>query len=100
MKDVPVALRGAYMPHFVYRVLEMKTITISDETYRRLESIKAGRSFSETIDGLISASVSTRIDRLVGLASGSTGREDELGKVVEGIRKRTRARTVEPPPRH
>lgn len=77
----------------VYRVLDMKTITISDETYRRLESVKAGRSFSETIDGLISGSVSVRIDRLLELGSRSTGREDELAKVVEGVRKRTRART-------
>lgn len=31
----------------------MKTITISDDTYKRLESAKAGRSFSETIDSLV-----------------------------------------------
>ena len=80
--------------------MNMKTITISDETYRRLESVKAGRSFSETIDGLIAASVGTSIDKLIGLSAHSTGREDELAKVVEGIRRRTRARTVEAPPRH
>ncbi|HZW55834.1 MAG TPA: antitoxin VapB family protein [Nitrososphaerales archaeon] len=71
----------------------MKTITISDETYKRLESVKAGRSFSETIDGLISANVEKTIDRLLALSSHSTGREAELASVVEGIRKRTRART-------
>jgi len=70
----------------------MKTITISDETYKRLESIKHGRSFSETIDGLVSANVGERIDRLLRLESYRTGREDELAKVVEGVRKRTRAR--------
>jgi predicted CopG family antitoxin len=70
----------------------MRTITISDETYKRLESIKHGRSFSETIDGLVSANVGERIDRIVKLESYRTGREDELAKVVEGIRKRTRAR--------
>lgn len=72
----------------------MKTITISDDTYRRLESIKSGRSFSETIDGLISKSVGERIDHILRLGSYKTGREDELEKVVEGIRKRTRARAV------
>ncbi len=70
----------------------MKTITISDETYKRLESIKSGRSFSATIDSLISASVGERIDRLMRLESYKTGREDELSKIVEGIRKRTKAR--------
>lgn len=72
----------------------MKTITISDDTYRRLESIKSGRSFSETIDGLISKSVGERIDHILKSESYKTGREAELEKVVEGIRKRTRARTV------
>ncbi|MDV3243571.1 MAG: antitoxin VapB family protein [Nitrososphaerales archaeon] len=73
----------------------MKTITISDETYRRLESMKAGRSFSETIDGLISSSVSSRIDRLLGLASFTTGTEEELANVVNEIRKRARSRNFE-----
>ena len=70
----------------------MKTITISDETYKRLISIKHGRSFSETIDGLVSTNVGERIDRLLKLESYRTGREDELAKLVEGVRKRTRAR--------
>jgi predicted CopG family antitoxin len=70
----------------------MKTITISDETYKRLESIKHGRSFSQTIDRLVSANVSERIDRIVKLESYKTGRETELAKVVQGVRKRTRAR--------
>ena len=72
----------------------MKTITISDETYRRLESIKSGRSFSETIDSLISKSVGERIDHIINLGAYKTGREAELGKIVEGIRKRTRSRHI------
>jgi predicted CopG family antitoxin len=75
----------------------MKTITISDDAYRKLESMKSGRSFSETIEGLISSSVSSRIDRLLGLASFATGKEDELAGVVDGIRKRARARSFETP---
>lgn len=73
----------------------MKTITISDETYKKLEVIKNGRSFSETIDNLIAKNVSTQIDNLLEIIpKRSTGREDELAKVVEGIRKRTRAKTL------
>jgi predicted CopG family antitoxin len=73
----------------------MKTITISDETYRKLGAVKNGRSFSETIDSLISKNVALRIDNLLEIVpKHSTGREDELAKVVEGIRKRTRARTL------
>ena len=77
----------------VYHVLDMKTITISDDAYRRLESLKGGRSFSETLEGLIAGSAGARIDRLLELGVSKTGREDELSEVVKGIRERTRART-------
>jgi predicted CopG family antitoxin len=73
--------------------LDMKTITISDDAYRRLSSIKAGMSFSEAIERLITDSVGVRIDRLLELGSKRTGREDELAAVVAGIRHRTKART-------
>ena len=70
----------------------MKTITISDDTYRKLEAVKKGRSFSETIDGLISKNVSLRIDNILELVPKySTGREKELASVVQGIRKRKKA---------
>lgn len=72
----------------------MKTITISDEAYRRLESLKAGRSFSETIEGLIAGRVEIRVDSLLKLSTRKTGREDELAEIVERIRRKTRARTV------
>lgn len=75
--------------------MNMKRITISDETYGRLESMKAGRSFSETIDRLISSSVGSRIDRLLGLASSATGGEEELASVANEIRKRARSRNFE-----
>ena len=72
----------------------MKTITLSDEAYRRLESLKKGRSFSETIEGLITARVDARVDKLLEVGPRRTGREDELSDIVEGIRRRTRARTA------
>jgi len=70
----------------------MKTIAISDEIYKKLEAVKNGRSFSETIDGLISGNVGLRIENLLETVSnGSTGRENELASVVQGMRKRARA---------
>jgi predicted CopG family antitoxin len=79
---------------FVYHVFNMKTITIGDDTYRRLESVKGGKSFSETIDQLISSSVTNRIDRLLEIGpSFKTGREEELLKIVRATRKRAQART-------
>ena len=70
----------------------MKTITISGDAHRRLESLKGGRSFSETIEGLIAENVESRTDRLLELGTARTGREDELSEIVKGIRRRTRVR--------
>ena len=42
---------------FVHIAPQMITIRISDETYRRLASVKARRSLSKTIDELILANV-------------------------------------------
>jgi len=60
---------------FVHHVLNMKTITISGDAHRRLESLKGGRSFSETIEGLIAENVESRTDRLLELGTARTGRE-------------------------
>ncbi len=73
----------------------MKTITISDDAYKKLESLKAGRSFSETIEMLISDAVNKRIDRLLELDKKyATRREDELSSIVREVRKRAGARTT------
>ena len=56
--------------------------------------MKKGRSFSETIEGLITARVDARVDKLLEVGPRWTGREDELSDIVEGIRRRTRARTT------
>jgi hypothetical protein len=52
---------GSILP--MHLVLSMKTITISDDIHRRLSSIKAGMSFSEAIERLITVSVGVRTDR-------------------------------------
>ncbi len=77
----------------------MKTITISDEVYEKLERLKGRRSFSELLDYLIKANVDLRIDRLLEL-SGGRGREVELEKIVESIRKGFRVRLFETNPGH
>lgn len=76
----------------------MKTITISDETYEKLEKIKGKRSFSEIINYLITSNVSLRIERLLSLSSYSTGREDEMLEVIKRIKAEFMARTYEASP--
>lgn len=73
----------------------MKTITISDEVYDKLEKIKGKRSFSEVINYLIGSNVSVRVERILSLSEYSTGREDELLDVVRRIKSEFKARTYE-----
>lgn len=70
----------------------MKTITISDEVYSKLEALKGSKSFTELIDQLIKANVSIRIDRVIELSRYKTGREEELAELVGKVRKEFRAR--------
>ena len=44
-----------------YHALNMKTITISDEVYRKLVSIKGDKTFSQVIDELIMRARNQRI---------------------------------------
>ena len=73
-------------------IFNMKTITISDEVYAKLERLKGGRSFSELIDQLITANTSRRIEKLLELKNYETGREEELLRLVEKIRKEFQVR--------
>ena len=68
----------------------MKTITIRDDTYRRLASLKGGKSFSDAIDELIRKDVSRRIEMVINLSEeyGSS----ELEAIVAEIRRNFRAR--------
>lgn len=65
----------------------MKTLTISDEVYAKLEQLKDGKSFSELIDELIRANVSLRIEKLLELSRYETGREDKLASIVSWVRR-------------
>lgn len=73
----------------------MKTITISDEVYEKLEKIKGKRSFSEVINYLITSNVSLRIEKVLSLSNYSTGREDEMLEVIKRIKAEFKARTYE-----
>ncbi|MEM1583855.1 MAG: antitoxin VapB family protein [Nitrososphaerota archaeon] len=73
----------------------MKTITVSDEVYEELESIKGKRSFSEVINFLIKSNVSLRIEKILSLSNYLTGSEDEMLEVVKRIKAEFRVRTYE-----
>lgn len=79
----------------IYSVFYMKTITISDEVYEKLERIKGRRSFSELINHLISSNTLIRIERLKSLSDYATGREDELLKAVKKIKTEFKTRSYE-----
>ncbi len=79
--------------------LYVKTITISDEVYRKLSLLKDGRSFSELIDELIRSNISKRIDMILQASRKyRTGREEELLEIVERLREGFKARTFEASP--
>ncbi len=43
----------------------MKTITLREETYRKLLSLKGKRSFSDIIEELIRRDVERRVERII-----------------------------------
>jgi predicted CopG family antitoxin len=73
----------------------MKTITISDEVYRKLVALKGGKSFSEVIDELIRANVRRRAEMIIAASEG--GVLPELEEAVRLVRGEFRARSVEDP---
>lgn len=76
---------------FVYNILNMKTITVSDEVYEKLVRIKGKKSFSAIIDDLISKNVDKRVEMLINSAE-KTGYEEELEKISKEIRKSFKVR--------
>jgi len=43
----------------------MKTITISDEVYKKLVSIKGDKTFSQVIDELIMRDIDKRVEKII-----------------------------------
>ncbi|MGQ9469860.1 MAG: antitoxin VapB family protein [Nitrososphaerales archaeon] len=73
----------------------MKTITISDEVYEKLERLKRNKSFSETINKLITMNVALRMEKLLEISHERTGREEELLEVIRLVREGFRVRRLE-----
>ncbi len=69
----------------------MKTITIRDEVYRKLVSLKGKGSFSDIIDDLIRRDVERRVNKIIEISS-KAGYPEELEEVVRRIREELRAR--------
>jgi len=69
----------------VVRIL--KTITISDEVYKKLISIKGDRTFSQVIDELIRRDVERRVEKLIEVAASRPEGVEDLEEIVESIRK-------------
>ena len=70
----------------------MKTITISDEVYKKLISIKGDRTFSQVIDELIRRDVERRVEKLIEVAASRPEGVEDLEEIVESIRKLFRMR--------
>ena len=65
----------------------LKTITISDEVYKKLISIKGDRTFSQVIDELIRRDVERRVEKLIEVAASRPEGVEDLEEIVESIRK-------------
>jgi predicted CopG family antitoxin len=71
----------------------MKTIMISDETYRKLASIKGKKSFTNLLSEMVDRLKQTNKSEILKFAGIMNGKEaDELQRLVAGIRKRAKAR--------
>jgi len=70
----------------------MKTITITDEVYRKLVAIKGDRTFSQVIDELIARDVERRVEKILELAAARREGVEELEEVVRAVRSSFRVR--------
>lgn len=69
----------------------MKTITISNDIYNKLVTLKGNRTFNEVIDELIRKNVNKRIDLLVSSLD-TSGFEEELEEIYKNIRSNFQVR--------
>ncbi|OYT25348.1 MAG: antitoxin [Thermofilum sp. ex4484_82] len=70
----------------------MKTITISDEVYRKLASIKGDKTFSQIIDELIMRDVNKRVEKIIEVATRKSEGVEELEEIVKNIRRTFKVR--------
>jgi len=76
----------------MFNVLNMKTITISDEVYRKLASIKGDKTFSQIIDELIMRDVNKRVEKIIEVATRKSEGVEELEEIVKNIRRTFKVR--------
>ena len=76
----------------MFCVLNMKTITISDEVYRKLASIKGDKTFSQIIDELIMRDVNKRVEKIIEVATRKSEGVEELEEIVKNIRRTFKVR--------
>ena len=70
----------------------MKTITISDDVYRKLASIKGDKTFSQIIDELIMRDVNKRVEKIIEVATRKSEGVEELEEIVKNIRRTFKVR--------
>jgi len=68
----------------------MKTITVRDDTYRKLLSLKGRRSFSDVIDDLIRRDVERRVGKIIEACGAPP--PNELEEIMRRPREEFRAR--------
>ncbi len=69
----------------------MKTLTIREDVYRKLLSLKDGKSFSDIIDELIRRDLERRVNKIVE-ASFKAGPPEDIEEIMRRIREEFRAR--------
>ena len=79
----------------------MKTIMISDEVYKKLASIKKGKSFTELLSELVDKTKPKNIEELLKFG-GTMSHEQakEMTAIAKQIRKRAKRRVYETTSRH
>jgi len=68
----------------------MKTITVRDDTYRKLLSLKGRGSFSDVIDDLIRRDVERRVGKIIEACRAPP--PSELEEIVRRLREEFKAR--------
>ncbi|GEM_PF-1883593 len=70
----------------ICNILYMKTVTLRDDVYRKLLSLKGDRSFSDVIDDLIRRDVERRVSKIIEVSI-SAGSPEEMERMIREIRE-------------
>lgn len=74
-------------------MINMKTIMISDETYRKLAAIKGNRSFTQLLSDIVDSIKQKKNDDIMKFAGIMSEEEaDEVRKIAKDVRKNARGR--------